>query len=327
MKYFIPIILLGLFSCNLIEETSDPFDFFWTEMDKRYVYFEEKGIDWNAIYATCKPRTQTGNEKDLLRVLQEIIDILQDGHVSISTSDTTLWYDWYNKDEALIADLYRYALLPPETIDDTYTVVQLKNNILYIAFATFDLPVDYAKLQHTFSRYSWARGIIIDIRMNSGGYIRSVGEVAACFFAQQRVTYYERHKTGHGHNDFSDYIPITMTGYGLVPEKIPVVILTGSRTYSAANYFAAIMKPLPNVTLMGTRTGGGGSPSFSLIMPNGWRLNYPATPAYDIHRNSIEAGVAPHYTITTTAADVEEMQQTGIHRLMETAYQYLNNHE
>jgi C-terminal processing protease CtpA/Prc len=118
-----------------------------------------------------------------------------------------------------------------------------------------------------------------------------------------------------------------MTGYGIIDEKIPVVMLTGGWTYSAANCFAAIMKSLPNVTLMGTRTGGGGSARFTLVMPNGWRFFYSSAPMYDIYYNSLEAGVEPHYTIPTTAADAEEAEQTGIHRLMETAYQYLNKNE
>jgi len=52
---FIGILLIS--SCSFEEEhCTDPFEFFWREMDRKYVYFEEKGVDWDAVYATYKPR-------------------------------------------------------------------------------------------------------------------------------------------------------------------------------------------------------------------------------------------------------------------------------
>jgi C-terminal processing protease CtpA/Prc len=328
MKYLILPLLLFIVACTSVEELRDPFDFFWTEMDKKYVYFEEKGIDWDAVYTAYKPRTQTGNENDLLQVFQEIIDMLKDGHVAVSTPDTTIFYDWERKiDEVLVLDLHRYTPSQQVFIDDLYKVVQLKNDIVYIGFFTFSPSFDYKKFQNILANYSCSRGVIVDVRANVGGFFRNVGELAACFFTQQHIVLYEKHKTGHGRTDFSGYFPITMAGRNIIEDKIPVVVLVGCSTYSGANDFAAIMKSLPNVTLMGTRTGGGGATRADLIMPNGWILSYSQAPMYDIHYNSLEAGVEPHYIIPTTAADVEEMRQTGIHKLMEAAYQHLNKNE
>ena len=49
-----------------------------------------------------------------------------------------------------------------------------------------------------------------------------------------------------------------------------VVVLTNRTTYSAGNFFAAMMKAFPNVTLIGDRTGGGVGQSVGWELPNGW---------------------------------------------------------
>jgi len=326
-KYLLLLFAILLtISCSLEEEkVTDPFEFFWREMDRKYVYFEEKGVDWNEVYATYKPRTATANREELLQIFQEIINLLKDGHVSITTQDTHIRYEWWNKDEIVFYYWAEHIVTFPTHLNDEdgFQVFQLKNDIIYINFYTFHTYFDINKFRHLLYDYSFSKGVIIDIRLNGGGSTNSFSEFASCFGTGQRTVLYRRNKTGHGHNDFSDYFPLKATGRGVVNENIPIVILTGSYTYSAANFFAAIMKTLPNVTLIGMPTGGGGSASFWYVMPNGWTMHYPTSPTYDIEYRSIESGVTPHYYILTTAEDVEIAQQTGVYPLMEFAYQYL----
>jgi len=52
MKYFLSIFILLFFSCTRIEVEDNPLYFFWEEMDKKYVFFEEKQIDWDSVRRT-----------------------------------------------------------------------------------------------------------------------------------------------------------------------------------------------------------------------------------------------------------------------------------
>jgi len=319
---FIGILLIS--SCSLEEEhCTDPFEFFWREMDRKYVYFEEKGVDWNAVYNTYKPLAALANEEELLQIFQEIINLLKDGHVGVTAPDIYIFYTGYkDTTEVFYWDFEYYEpenILQTWWIDDTYSIVQLKNDIVYIYFYAFCSYFDINKFRNIIANYSFSKGIIIDIRNNGGGSVNSLGEFASCFATGQRTILYQRNKTGHGHNDFSDYFPISGTGRGIISEKIPIVLLTGSRSYSAATHFAAVMKTQPNVRLMGMPTGGGGSARFSLIMPNGWTMYYSRAPVYDLQYNSLEPGVTPHDYILTTAEDAE----AGVCKLMDAAYQYL----
>jgi C-terminal processing protease CtpA/Prc len=148
-------------------------------------------------------------------------------------------------------------------------------------------------------------------------------DIVSSFFNGVRTVCYEKHKIGKGHNDFTDYFPIQINGRGIIDENIPVVILTNKRTYSAANFFVANMKYFPNVTVMGTTTGGGGSPRQTSVLPNGWTYTFPCSRSYDIRYNSLEQGVTPHIEIVLTEEMKQEMRQTGIDPVFKTAYEYL----
>jgi len=325
-KYLLLLFVIWLsFSCSFEEEhCTDPFEFFWREMDRKYVYFEEKGVDWNAVYNTYKPLAAVANEEELVQIFQEVINLLKDGHVLIHTPDRSISYDYRDTSEVLFNDLRQYEPTQEEWWGNSYSIVQLKNDIIYIGFHyTFCSCFDIDRFRNIIQNYSFSKGIIIDIRSNGGGNVNAVGEFASCFGTGERTVLYQRNKTGHGHNDFSDYFPIRGTGRGIISDNIPIVLLTGSYSYSAATHFAAVMKSLPNVRLMGMPTGGGGSVRFSLIMPNGWTMYYSRAPVYDLQYNSLEPGVTPHDYIPTTAEDVEIVIQTGVYKLMESAYQYL----
>lgn len=311
-----------------MEVSDDVFEFFWSEMDRKYAYFDEKGIDWNGIYSACHRRAKAADKAALLQVFQEIIDTLKDGHVSLSTPDTMLYYDLgKGKDEIVtmynIANYYDFPLREEFDADSSYNIVQLSNDITFISLYNFNSRFSFQYFQTVMASYACSKGIIINVRGNRGGDLRNVAEWSSCFFTGRCTAFYEKHKIGSGHSDFTGYIPVEITGRGVIDEKIPVVLLVGVYTYSGANLFAGIMKYLPNVTLMGTATGGGGSVRHTAVLPNGWRYTYSQAPMYDICYSSLEQGVTPHYNIPSTIKEIEEMQQTGVHKLMEAAYQYL----
>jgi hypothetical protein len=331
MKYATLALLLLLSSCAPMEVSDDVFEFFWSEMDRKYAYFDEKGVDWNAIYSAYHQRAKAADEAALLQVFREIIDTLKDAHITLSTPDTLLYYDVAKaRDKDVIFDLglYNYhdiSMREEFNVDSCYDIFQLSNDVTFIQLYSFFPSFRFQNFRSVMASYSYSKGIIVDVRSNNGGYQHNVAEWSSCFFTGRRTVFYEKHKIGSGHNDFTGYIPVEVTGRGVIDEKIPIALLVGVGTYSSSNLFAAIMKYLPNVTLMGTTTGGGGSVRPTAVLPNGWRYTYSQAPMYDIRYNSLEPGITPHYNILTTYKDLEEMQHTGVHKLMEFAYQYVLN--
>ncbi|MCL1867684.1 MAG: S41 family peptidase [Paludibacter sp.] len=253
--------------------------------------------------------------------------MFKDGHLFIYAKDTVILY---NAPVSTVDSFssggfnmqYYSEPIHRESDNESWILIeQLKNNIIYVDVPAFSSVFHYQKFHLLINQFSYSNGIILDLRANGGDDPVNCIDLAACFFTETRTMWFQKFKAGAGHNDFSEITPITATGFGFVDKNIPVVVLCGSYTYSAANYFVGIMKYLPNVTVIGVKTGGGGSARINKLMPNGWRLYYPYTPAYDIQMNSLEKGVEPHITIEATA---EQLQQNH-YLVFETAYNYLIN--
>ena len=163
------------------------------------------------------------------------------------------------------------------------------------------------------------RGLIIDIRDNGGGYLNYAERFASRFFTERTLVGYIQHKTGKGHNDFSPKEEQWIEPSANLRWHKPVCILTNRSVYSAANEFVKYMSVLPNVTLVGDRTGGGGGMPMSSQLPNGWIVRYSAVPSYDSHGNDIEFGIDPDVPAAITDADFLRGRDT----IIETARRLL----
>ncbi len=136
--------------------------------------------------------------------------------------------------------------------------------------------------------------IVIDVRDNGGGMMTTAERLVSRFFDGRILAGYISHKTGPGHNDFSEPYPFHYdTASGHVRWLRPVVLLTNRSTFSAANNFVSIMRLLPNVRIAGDTTGGGSGMPYSSELPCGWAVRMSACPVYDAEMRLTEHGVPP----------------------------------
>ncbi|MCB0637534.1 MAG: S41 family peptidase [Lewinella sp.] len=99
----------------------------------------------------------------------------------------------------------------------------------------------------------------------------------------------------------------------------PVVVLTNRHSYSATNFFAGFMSTLPNVTLIGDRTGGGGGLPVSYELPNGWKYRFSATRSFLPDGTNMELGIPADIEQGTGPRDELE----GVDAIIERARAYL----
>ena len=121
-----------------------------------------------------------------------------------------------------------------------------------------------------------------------------------------------RHKTGTGHKDFSDMEPQYLEPSSRLRWHKPVCVLTNRSVFSSANEFTMYMKALPDVKLVGDRTGGGAGMPFSSSLPNGWNVRFSACPTYDAQRQCMEFGIDPDYFVSLTEDDFKRGKDTII---------------
>ena len=310
---FLSVILLS--GCVKDEEFANDsrgnFEALWRIMDEHYCFFSEKekqfGLDWNVVYQRYSRQINPQmTEEQLFEVLGNMLGELRDGHVNLITSfDIARNWSWHEDYPANLNDSLISSYLGKEyRISNGMKYRLLDDNIGYIRCSTFENSFGSGNLTDILSYFLTARGLIIDIRNNGGGMISSAEELAARFTNKDICVGYIQHKTGRGHNDFSE-----MKAQWLRPSRglrwqKPVVVLTNRGVYSAANEFVKYMKSCPKVTIVGDRTGGGAGMPFSSELPNGWSVRFSACPIYDKDKQTTEFGIAPDVQIGLNQFDI-----------------------
>ena len=321
-----------LMSCVDIEERENTptgnFEALWKILDEHYCFFDYKqkeyGLDWNDVYAKYKVRVNDNmNTTQLFEVLCDMLSELRDGHVNLSSSmDYGRYWKWQenypnNYDESLI-DKY---LGTDYKIASGLRYRVLDDNIGYIRYESFETPIGEGNLDDALSYLLLCRGLIIDIRDNGGGNLTNAERLAGRFVQEKTLVGYMQHKTGKGHNDFSEMKEIYLEPSSNLRWYKKVCVLTNRSVFSAANEFAVIMRCLPNVTLVGDHTGGGSGMPMNNSLPNGWNVRFSACPIYDKDKQQTEFGIAPDVAVDLSCdINIDEGRRDDI---IETARQLL----
>ncbi len=324
---------MGLTSCHKIEERADDprgnFEALWSILDEHYCFFREKGVDWDQVHD--KYARRIGSEmtrEELFIVCADMLDELRDGHVNLSAPFNTSYYrKWWsdypqNFNKRLIEESY-FNFNYRQSSGMMYGL--LENNIGYIYYESFSATVGEGNLDYALNFLAAARGLIIDIRDNGGGSLTNVETLVARFIDRPTLVGYISHKTGPGHDDFSEPYAITYNpaGPGRVRWAKPVVVLTNRSTFSAANNFASVMKLLPGVRIAGATTGGGSGMPYSSEIPCGWSVRFSACSMLDANGVSTEGGVTP---TEGCAVDMDPQDAlNGKDTMLEKAMELLNN--
>ena len=317
------LLALACTSCIREENPDDTpannFETLWRIIDTQYCfhdYKEQEGcLPWDEVYAKYRPRVHDGmTDAQLFEVLCDMLSELRDGHVNLySAADVGRYWSWHEDYPANFSDslLRRY-------LDTDYKIAAgmkytiLDDNIGYVYYESFSEAVGDGNLDEIINRLMLCRGLIIDVRNNSGGNLTYAERIAARFTNEPVLVGYMQHKTGPGHSDFSDMEEQWLQPSAGMRWQKKVCVLTNRSVYSAANEFVKYMKALPRVTIVGDRTGGGAGMPFSGSLPNGWIVRFSACPMYDRDGQTTEFGIEPDHSVSLTDEDFARRRDTII---------------
>ena len=331
-SYLLLVVFLSA-SCERLFIEPDPannpvenFDLLWKTVDAKYSFFGFKDIDWDEAYRRYRPLvTEDMTDTALFNVMADMLYELRDGHVNL-TSDFNISrnWDWFqdypaNFDETILERNYLgkdFRIVPP------FFTKEIRN-VGYIRYDSFLGLIDEDQFDQLLEGYRRTNGIIIDIRDNGGGQLLNAEQLATWLAERgnedEPVTVgYVRYKNGPAHDDFTQVYPLVLPAHASFDK--PVVVLTNRSVYSAANAFASYMSSLPNVTLVGDVTGGGGGAPYSGELLNGWRFRFSANQLMDLNQVPIENGVAPDVRVDITTED----EAAGRDTILEYALDLLN---
>ena len=321
------IFMVTMFT-SCIDEDEQPntptgnFEALWRIIDQHYCFFDYKqqqyGLDWQEVYVKYKERVSDRmTDRQLFEVMTDMLSELRDGHVNLGASyDYGRYWAWKEDYPSDYSDsLERIYLRTDYKIASGMKYRVLDDNIGYVRYESFADAIGEGNLDEVLSYFLLCRGLIIDIRSNGGGELTNAERLASRFVDEKTLVGYMQHKTGTGHNDFSELKAQYLEPSSRLRWRKPVCVLVNRGVFSAANEFASMMHALPNVTLVGYRTGGGSGMPMSNNLPNGWMVRYSACPMYDSQKRQTEFGIEPDISLHLDDADTRR----GVDTIIETA--------
>ena len=310
-------------SCVNEEEFDDSptgnFEALWKIIDEHYCFFnykeKEYGLNWNDVYSKYRQRISDSMTSDqLFEVMADMLGELRDGHVNLSrAADFARYWSWHEDYPSNFSDtLQRRYLGTDYKIAAGLKYRILDDNIGYVYYESFSDAIGEGNIDEVINRLMLCRGLILDIRNNGGGNLTNAEKLAARFTNKPVHVGYICHKTGPGHNDFSEMEEQWIEPSANMRWQKKVCVLTNRSVYSAANEFVKYMACMPSATIVGDSTGGGAGLPFSNSLPNGWAVRFSACPMYDAEGQSTEFGIAPDYKVSITSDDFARGRDTII---------------
>jgi C-terminal processing protease CtpA/Prc len=281
---------------------------FWNWVDENYIYFDEKDVDWIAVYNAYSAMISNNNttDEELFSAMEGALLELRDSHNRLESPQKRALTHPFRQgyeihfDDRLIKDTYVTDSLGSQgnlywgTIQDSIGYIYLRDFNRYGAFRSIFEQMAALEVSK----------VIIDVRNNSGGDSNAIPDLLGILVTEETTLGSYIEKAGPAHDDVSDLLPIKAYPDPTFHFDIPVNVLINRGSYSATSYFAAMMKGLPNVKLVGQITGGGGGGNLGYQLSNGWLVAVSVSDFIDKTGASIEPGVEPDITIENTAADI-----------------------
>ena len=329
--FWVAIMLLGSCTHRFADVDTSPaanFEALWKIIDEKYCLFDDKTANWDSVYSAYHQRFDTMKivkYEDYYRLfdgLEEMLNELEDGHVNLYSpfdiSVCSKWYEGYpqNFDSEILSKYYLKDYRRANGLN--YSRID-GDSIGYVYYGSFSDGFSLTNWLAVLNYFAKCRGIVLDVRNNGGGSMENAYRLAAPFFTKDTVVGYWQHKSGPGHEEFSEYEPMIMNESMGIWRR-PVVVLCNRRSYSAANFFVSMMRYADNCLILGGKSGGGGGMPMSYELPNGWMVRFSSVKMYDRDMQSIEGGVRPHLLVNQHSEEKDDLIEEAVD-LINSAYQ------
>ncbi|MFF3209862.1 S41 family peptidase [Streptomyces sp. NPDC002886] len=278
------------------------FDTFWQTFAENYPFFAAKGVDWDAVRESLRPRVHAGTTEDeLFAVFEEMLAPLHDAHVRLSdgadrffgegrpgTTIPTLELE--TRVKAYIQEVDLGGRAPREFAQGRISYADLPDGRGYLRLSGFggytesgDFASESAELDRvlntvfTAERTGRLRGLVIDLRINGGGSdelgLRLAGRLTdRPYFAYAKRVRNDPADAGR----FTRPQPLYVRPARGPRYTGPVAVLTGGSTMSAGETFTQALLERPGRTVrIGEPTQGVFSDVLGRALPNGWELGLP----------------------------------------------------
>lgn len=306
----------------------EDFEAAWNRINEVYPFLDFKKLDWDSIYTVYKPQFEAARGDEFYLVFHEFLSELKDGHVYYRVDGGGKIYPYYPQRH--IKDRHGYNPFVIRSYFDTELIVTeskvaeygiTADNIGYVFISGFHDNYLINEFAGILGYLKETTGLIIDIRQKRGGSYDNVEAVVTCFMTEplERPRLFLLH-------EFIDLPPFEPSGSFIYTN--PVVVLINGSTFSAGELTTEIMRQLPQVTVVGDTTGGGGVASSNgrpehvgdFTLPSG-KIIYVGTGYFERYDGEVIEwnGIPPDVRIEQTGADADK----GIDKQLDFALEWI----
>ena len=298
----------GIYESVTEHDNKAVYDEFWHHVHENYIYFREKSVDWSEVYEQYGSHLSSDSaDRELFEAIESSLLELKDSHNRLTTSIGNGKVYNYKKGFDIHFSL--------EVVDQNYIDGALSQANIF-SYGTIDASTLYVhvptmtaipSLRALLRRETTdqTKSIIIDLRNNAGGNSNYVPSLLSDYVTQREYLGAYIEKSGSGIDDKTPPIKIYAEPNAAYQFKGKVYLLINRVGYSATSYMAAMCKDLPNFTVVGQVTGGGGGGNAGYELSNEWIINVSVSDFVDKDNRSIELGVEPNIKIENTKEDLE----------------------
>lgn len=273
---------------------------FWQTFAENYPFFELHHVDWAEVDRQFRPKV-TGQTLpgELFHILRRMIEPLQDAHTSLTAPDlkqqfrgsrpdpNPLRYDDWVQSAIIIASKYVRGDMQ-YFCNNQISFGMLDGSIGYLkiwSFAKYADGPDYATqlksletaLDAIFHDSGKLQGLVIDVRLNTGGYDGLGLSIASRLATRDYLAYSVKVRdNASGPLHFTQPQAVIVHASTRPGFHGNVVVLIGHNCVSAGETFAmALLGRKPLVHRIGESTQGVFSDVLTRQLPNGWHFGLP----------------------------------------------------
>ncbi len=293
----------------------------------KYALSEVKGVDLVALSDSIRPFiTPELSEQELYDYMRTIAMRMKEGHTSLTGKGLQNvpafggypWYEGYpiSNNSGLTGQYYYGEEANPDMqvltteesfFDIKYGYLPQDPEIGYMVIISFNLSPSNQDIEKMMEYLKDAKGMIIELRGNFGGFIEFGARLVSFFSDREYVFATNYIKNGPGPDDYvASEMKITPSGSPFTFTK-PVMILHDRISFSTGSIFPVMMSPLEHVTTVGQISGGGTGEIIEGYLANGWIYTLSTSNLVDYKERPTDNGIEPDipviYNPEDTASD------------------------
>jgi carboxyl-terminal processing protease len=329
-----------------IASKTKTFDKFYQILNDNYAFFDLHHVDWRASYKKyhSKVGDQTSDDS-LFHIMSAMVKPLSDSHVNIidakhkkkfnaagpSAFASSFYNDslksafWKMTDSTLVNNGFSTVKGYGSVFKGKHLYYFSKSNDYgYLRFSRCFAKITDGELDEKdfemnlldslMAQCKNLKGMVIDVRANIGGDDKFSYEMAGRFANNPVVGHYKQERIAKT-NRYTKLQKWTIKPKGKYAFTNPVIVLTNSKTVSAAEIFTLAMKQLPQVKTVGENTEGNLSDMYSEELHNGWEVTLSNQRYYSPKMVCYEGvGVPADVKLSNSVTDLKLMRDPVIER-------------